>query len=335
LIGISTPYRKLGLLHQKHRDNYGIDTGDDILVVQGPTTLFNPSLSAREIASQMKADPTAAGAEWLAEFRGDLSAFLSDELIERAVDYARPIELLPMTNTYYKAFVDASGGTGADSYCLGIAHMAGKNFVLDLCYGTPPGVSFDPDEITKQYAAVCKRFGISTVIGDHYSAGWVLNSWKKTGVTYVQSLVFKSQIYLETAPLFSAGLIRIPDHPKLIRELRLLERRTHRSGKDTVDHGKTGHDDYANATCGVFHSLAANLYGYPDDDALRRIFADGPQDTPPVPTVIPPRWGPDAPGAVRLGNGGYRAPTWAERNALVVDEPIKGGAANEPPRLKT
>jgi hypothetical protein len=87
--------------------------------------------------------------------------------------------------------------------------MVGKNFVLDLCYGTPPGQTFDPDEITKQYAAVCKRFGISAVIGDHYSAGWVLNSWKKTGVTYVQSLVFKSQIYLETAPLFSAGLVCI------------------------------------------------------------------------------------------------------------------------------
>jgi hypothetical protein len=100
----------------------------------------------------MKADPTAAGAEWLAEFRGDLSAFLSDELIEKAIDFARPIELSPMTNTHYKAFVDPSGGTGADSYCLAIAHMAGKNFVLDLCYGTPPGQTFDPDEVTKRYA---------------------------------------------------------------------------------------------------------------------------------------------------------------------------------------
>ena len=35
LIGISTPYRKIGLLHQKHRDHFGID-GDDVLVVQGP-----------------------------------------------------------------------------------------------------------------------------------------------------------------------------------------------------------------------------------------------------------------------------------------------------------
>jgi hypothetical protein len=44
LIGISTPYRKIGLLHQKRRDHYSI-VGDDVLVVQGPSTAFNPQLN--------------------------------------------------------------------------------------------------------------------------------------------------------------------------------------------------------------------------------------------------------------------------------------------------
>jgi hypothetical protein len=55
LIGISTPYRKLGLLHQKHRD--------EVLVVQGGTTVFNPTLSEQTIATQRAADPTAAASE--------------------------------------------------------------------------------------------------------------------------------------------------------------------------------------------------------------------------------------------------------------------------------
>jgi hypothetical protein len=33
----------------------------------------------------------------------------------------------------------------------------------------------------------------------------------------------------------------------LVRELRLLERHTHRSGRDTVDHGRNGSDDFANS----------------------------------------------------------------------------------------
>src|SRR5262249_12615438 len=68
LIGISTPYRKLGLLHQKHRDHFGQD-GDDVLVVQGGSAAFNPTLSAATIETQRAADPTAAMSEWDAVFR--------------------------------------------------------------------------------------------------------------------------------------------------------------------------------------------------------------------------------------------------------------------------
>jgi hypothetical protein len=42
-----------------------------------------------------------------------------------------------------------------------------------------------------------------------------------------------------------------------------LERHTHRSGKDTVDHGRGGHDDHANVVCGVLRTLSNDL-GYND-----------------------------------------------------------------------
>src|SRR5262249_47740398 len=50
---------------------------------------------------------------------------------------------------------------------------------------------------------------------------------------------------------------------RLVRELRLLERRTHRSGKDTVEHPRNGHDDYANVVCGVFHLLTPPAFEQP------------------------------------------------------------------------
>ena len=73
LIGISTPYRRLGLLHAKHRDFYGVDD-DDVLVVQGPSASFNPTLSEAVIAASMAADPVGGEAEWNAVFRSDLSS---------------------------------------------------------------------------------------------------------------------------------------------------------------------------------------------------------------------------------------------------------------------
>jgi hypothetical protein len=33
-------------------------------------------------------------------------------------------------------------------------------------------------------------------------------------------------------PLFARGLVRLPNHQRLLRELRLLERHTHRSGSN-------------------------------------------------------------------------------------------------------
>jgi phage terminase large subunit-like protein len=63
LVGISTPYRRLGLLYAKHRDHFG-HASDDILVVQGDSATFNPTLSSALIESHRASDPEAAISEW-------------------------------------------------------------------------------------------------------------------------------------------------------------------------------------------------------------------------------------------------------------------------------
>jgi hypothetical protein len=99
------------------------------------------------------------------------------------------------------------------------------------------------------------------VTGDAYAAQWVAGAWRKAGIAYFKSELPKSQIYLECLPLFARGLVRLPNHQRLLRELRLLERHTHRSGRDTVDHGRNGHDDHANVACGVLRKMSNHL-GY-------------------------------------------------------------------------
>jgi Phage Terminase len=275
LIGISSPYRKLGLLHQKHRDYYGVD-GNDILVVKGGTKQFNPTLSDSVIDTQRQADPTGAAAEWDAEFRTDISSFLDDELIDAAIEHGRPLELPPRPfPAFYRAFTDAAGGTGKDSYTIAIAHMEAERYVIDLVRGTRPGQKFDPQQVTNDYATLLKEYRISSVTGDNYAAQWVQGAWRDTGgITYVQSDIPKSQIYLESLPLFTRGLVRLPDHARLIKELRLLERQTHRGGKDSVDHPRGHHDDYANSVCGVLRTLS-NYLGF----SLEKMLDDGEEST--------------------------------------------------------
>jgi hypothetical protein len=256
---LSSPYRKAGLLFERHRRFFG-KSDADVLVIQAPSKLLNPTLDAGMIANERQTDAFAAQSEWLGEFRSDLASFLDDALIERAVDHDRPLELAPRGDFHYRAFVDASGGVGADSYTISVAHRAGEEFVVDLVQGTCG--QFDPQEVTKEYAALVKQYRIGSVTGDAYGSEWVSAAWRNAGVSYMRSELPKSQIYLECVPLFTRGLVRLPDHPKLLRELRLLERRTHRSGRDTVDHPRGVHDDLANVCCGVLRSLSNALSVY-------------------------------------------------------------------------
>ena len=61
--------------------------------------------------------------------------------------------------------------------------------------------------------------------------------------------VDKSTAFLECEPLFAQSRVELLDHPQLVRELKILERRPHGGGRTVVDHPRGGSDDYANAFC--------------------------------------------------------------------------------------
>jgi len=247
-VGISSPYRRAGLMHAKHRDCYGRDD-DDVLYVKGASTAFNPSLDTRVVDRAMASDPEAARSEWLAEFRSDLSQFLADDLIDGAVDFSRPLELPPRDGLSYHAFADMSGGRH-DASCLAIGHREGERVVVDLVRGT--SAPHDPVSVTTEFAALAEEYRCGRhIIGDAYSGEWCASAFRESGIEYVRAEHPKSTLYLEGLPLFTRGIISIPNLSPLIRELRLLERRTARSGKDSVDHGPSGSDDFANVLFGA------------------------------------------------------------------------------------
>jgi hypothetical protein len=255
LIGIGSPYRRVGLMHARFRDYYGKDD-PDVLVIRAPTTTFNPTIDLRIIERAKEDDPTAALSEWDAEFRSDLSQFLDDAIIDSAIEYGRPLELPPRDGIRYVAFTDASAGRH-DAFALGIAHKEGgqdnARHITDVIRGRKP--PFDPATVAAEYAALAKEYRCSKIVGDAFAGEWVARAFKDAGLPYERSTLPKSGLYLESLPLFARGSVSIPDHPILIRELRLLERRTHRSGKDSVDHGSGGSDDHANVLAGSLHLL--------------------------------------------------------------------------------
>jgi hypothetical protein len=208
---------------------------------------LNPTIDRKIIDKARADDPASASAEWDAQFRSDLSQFVSDEAIDAAVNHARPVELPPQPNVRYFAFTDASAGRH-DHFTFCIGHKENDAFVCDVLRGRKP--PFDPASVAKEYAELAKQYKVSAVIGDSYAGEWTSQAFKKNGIDYRGSKQPRSVLYLESMPAFMRGAVSIPDHARLLRELRLLERRTSPSGKDSIDHGKNGSDDYSNALCG-------------------------------------------------------------------------------------
>lgn len=255
LLGFSSPHSRRGHLWEMYRSHYGRDTSD-VLVIQAPGRLLNPTIKESVIERARAEDPTAARSEWDAQFREDVAQFLVDGDIDRAIESGvaeRP--MVPTRN--YVAFVDPSGGRH-DAMTLGIAHASkvahagaeGRRLTLDrLLIVHPP---FDPESTVQRFTEALRAFGLKTVTGDRYGAEWVSGMFGKYGIHYRPSDLDKSAIYIETLPAFAQGLVELLDIPTLLTQLRLLERRPRAGGRgDAVDHPPRASDDAANAACGA------------------------------------------------------------------------------------
>jgi len=246
LIVISSPYSRTGILHDHYQDYHGKDD-PDILVWQAETRLMNPTIPQSLIDREMQKDPSAARAEWLAEWRDDIESFLTAEAIDACVVPGRR-QLPPQDFVNYAAFVDPSGGR-RDAMTLAISHTDNDRLIIDyLGAWTPP---FDPGAVVVDMAQVAKDYRVSFVVGDRYGAAWVESAFKKAGIKYEPCKLTKSDLYLNFEARLNTRQVELPDNEHLRKELIALERRRGRAGKDIVDHGPRGRDDLANAVAGA------------------------------------------------------------------------------------
>jgi hypothetical protein len=260
LLVISSPYAKYGVVFEAHKKYYGKDDAL-ALVWQAPTTVMNPNITEEFIQAEIENDPDAARSEWLALFREDVEAAFSLESIEACVVTGRR-ELMAAERISYVAFVDPSGGRH-DQFAVAIAHLQtypnrspSSRVVVDLIKAWRP--PFNPEEITAECAKTLKPYRVQKVVGDNYGGEWPVAEFRKHGIVYELSEVNRSQLYLNLIPVLNSGRVELPDDRKMIEELRRLERRRGRSGKDTIDHpAYGGSDDVANAVAGAVHLIIA------------------------------------------------------------------------------
>ena len=227
LIGISSPYRRAGLLHQKFKDHYAVDD-NDVLVVRRNGAVQSDHIRCHHRQGDAQR-PEIARSEWGAEFRTDVGSLLDDAVIEDAIDYARPLELPPRGGRRYLAFADASAGRH-DAFTLCIGHPEGKgrgDLRRDVIRGRRavrpshrPGIRRAARDMVAPRSSVT----ISPVSGLPRPSVMLASGTRPHPST-------SRRCISKLAPLQSRRG-RHPQPRRFLRELTRLERRVHRSGKE-------------------------------------------------------------------------------------------------------
>jgi hypothetical protein len=201
LVVITTPYGKTGPPFEAFSRYFAKDDAP-VLVWRSASRVMNPTIPERVVLDALERDEASARAEWLGEFRDDLSSFIDRATIEACVVPGRRA-LPPRAGVLYAGFVDPAGGSGV----------------------------------------------------------WPTEGFRAHGVTYAAAPVPKRDAYRDTLPHLNAGNVELLDHPRLVAQFAGLERRTARSGKDSIDHPPHAHDDLANAVAGLVRHVLVEQPG--------------------------------------------------------------------------
>jgi hypothetical protein len=260
-----------------------------VLFIQADSRTLNPTLEQEQIDAAYQSDPAVARAEWGGEFRADISAYLSDALIDASL----PGRLKAGTPLASVAFCDMSGGI-VDASVLAIAHAETVEGALVVILDRLQIVDspHEPAAAVAQFCETLKRYGLNRVTGDRYSAGWVIGAFNERGIHYQQCELDKNSLYNECAALFAERRVQLLEDARLLTELRLLERRPRIGGRpDSIDHGPRGHDDASNAACGALWLALEQSKGADRPDSLIRtsmlLAAANTDDTSRAPIELP------------------------------------------------
>ena len=266
LLCASSPHARRGALWSAYAKHFGKD-GDPVLVWQAATRDMNSTVSESYVDAHLAEDPERASAEYLAQFRSDLEAFVSREVIESCVgDY---FELSPEAGRSYYAYVDPAGGSGGDSFALAIAHREGNGVVVDLVRERRP--PFMPSQVIDEFVPLLRSYRIGKVTGDRWAGGFPPEAFQKGGIRYETAKESKSDGYRTALPMLNSGRIVLPKNDRLFGQLVSLERHVARGGHDVIDHPRDQHDDVANAAMGA--AVLAGSYGGYNLELLARATA--------------------------------------------------------------
>ena len=225
-----------------------------------PSWVMNPTLSPEFIEEQKAVlGQEVFAAEYGAQWTSSLSAFLSSDLVDAAVNYDR-VSLPPLDKfkgKYYLSLDPAKGGR--DSYVACIIHYDGDRLVVDRWHEFQPSwiegskrqvsIAEVEDWILTQHSL----YKFLRICLDQYNSQATIQRLRAK--LPIEELVWtvpsKIQAFSKLRELFNGGTIELYPHAKSIQQLKNLVVTYRASGQWSVSGGSgAGVDDFTSALAG-------------------------------------------------------------------------------------
>lgn len=250
VIVASTPWTRTGLLYDLFSSNWG--NPQSAIAVHAPTLMLNDSKWVQEIVGIERArDPENAKREFDAEFMAaDARSFFDDHTLESATeDY--PLPRLPGPGMTTASGADF--GFRSDSSALIIAHKDHNNviYVAEVLEQQPVlGVPLKPSDVVKDFAARVRAHGGTYVMADQHYRESISEHLDVHGLVYIPAPTTPSEAYIKARQMVREGRIKLPKHPRLLRQLREVQVRPTSGGGVSIvlpRYRTGGHGDLASA----------------------------------------------------------------------------------------
>ncbi len=252
LLLASTPWTEKGLLWEAWRDNYR--SPQTCLVAHAPTTVMRDDPDAAAMVSAERSrDPVNARREYDAEFLPrDASSFFDNRAISDSID---PLLVIPAPRRdRVEYFAAGDFGFSRDSSALAVVEREGdKVRVVCLREAVPTEAPLVPSEVTKEFAEDVNRYGAHGLCADSHYREAIREHLEAAGLTLMsapEGAAGKSSSYAVAKTLLQQGRVKLPNHPRLLQQLRDVAVRPTAAGGISIQSPRVkggGHGDLVSA----------------------------------------------------------------------------------------
>lgn len=273
IVGISSPWRKAGLLYERFlAGTNGVKRGCEqhegeadydcpacreatkphrsrLCLHITTAASANPLVKREWLAVTHDRNPKAFARECLAEFQDSVSGFLDPSLLRKAVSIGTR-ERPPLPAVSYIAAMDPA--FRRDAFGFIVAHVdKSRKVVFDYVkrWMNAPGEDpIDARGVIHEIAAVCGKYRVHTIVSDQHHNESLRLLFEDLGLTLIEHSIqagSKQELWANFQSLLRQNRLDFVDHEQLLRELLALERTLGDGGTAKIAAPRGEHDDLA------------------------------------------------------------------------------------------